>query len=91
MRSVIMKEQGEKKESAWWPDNMKMLKQFKFRRDYKWKLELKAEDLEIYFLKVLFPSMSLEITLKCMYTRFKLLSQRIAGTEFKQNTKKEQN
>lgn len=51
---------------------------------------MKAEDLEIYFLKVLFPSMSLEITLKCMYTQFKLLSQRIAGTEFKQNAKKEQ-
>jgi len=67
-----------------------MLKQFKFRRDYKCKLEMKAENLETYYPKILFSNMSVEITLKCMYTQFKLLTQRIAGGEFKQNAKKEQ-
>ena len=83
------RERGKKK-SVWCPDKRRMLKQFKFRRDYKWKLEMKAENLETYYPKILFSNMSLEITLKCMYTQFKLLTQRIAGGEFKQNAKKEQ-
>ena len=51
---------------------------------------MKAEDIETYYLKILFSKMSLEITVKCMYTQFKLLTQRITGGEFKQNAKKEQ-
>lgn len=51
---------------------------------------MKAENLETYYPKILFSNMSVEITLKCMYTQFKLLTQRIAGGEFKQNAKKEQ-
>ena len=51
---------------------------------------MKAENIETYYLKILFSNMSLEIIVKCMYTQFKLLTQRITGGEFKQNAKKEQ-
>lgn len=50
-----------KQNRAWCPDKSRMLKQFKFRRDYKWKLEMKAENIDTEHLKILFSNMPLKL------------------------------